>query len=110
MSAQQAGRELHQMSAASPLAEALIKSFGIFPPGSMVRLASGELGMVVRNGEKAYHPVVAALTNKTGEPRLTPQHRDTASEEHAVVALLSWQAMPMRLSDEKIASLIGGRA
>jgi len=108
MSAQQAGRELHQMAAASPLAAALIKSFGIFPPGSMVRLASGELGMVVRNGEKAYHPVVATLTNTAGEPRLTPQMRDTSSDEHAVVALMSAQAMPMRLSDEKIAGLIGG--
>ncbi|MET0520207.1 MAG: HD domain-containing phosphohydrolase [Burkholderiaceae bacterium] len=108
MSAQQAGRELHQMGAASPLAAALIKAFGIFPPGSLVRLASGELGLVVRNGEKAYHPVVAALTNASGEPRMSPQLRDSARQEHAVVALLSSRAMPMRMSDERIASLIGG--
>jgi len=108
MSAQQAGRELHQMAAQSPLAAALIKSFGIFPPGSLVKLASGEIGVVVRNGEKAYHPLVATLTNANGEPRMTPLKRDSAREEHAVVALLSAQAMPMRLSDEKIAGLIGG--
>lgn len=108
MSAQQAGRELHQMAAASPLAAALIKAFGIFPPGSLVKLASGELGLVVRNGEKAYHPLVATLTNAAGEPRLTPLVRDSARGEHAVVALLSAQAIPVRLSDERITSLIGG--
>ncbi|MFY9513239.1 MAG: HD domain-containing phosphohydrolase [Rubrivivax sp.] len=108
MSAQQAGRELFQMGGDSPLAAALIKSFGIFPPGSVVKLASGELGVVARNGEKAYHPVVATLTNGAGEPRLTPLMRDSARSEHAVVALLSAQAMPMRLTDERIASLIGG--
>ena len=109
MSAQQAGRELHQMADSSPLAAALIKAFGIFPPGSLVRLASGELGLVVRNGEKAYRPLVATLTNASGEPRLTPLMRDSARDEHAVVALLSAQSMPMRLTDERIASLIGGR-
>lgn len=109
MSAQQAGRELHQMADASPLAAALIKAFGIFPPGSLVRLASGELGLVVRNGEKAYRPLVATLTNASGEPRLTPLMRDSARDEHAVVALLSAQAMPMRLTDERVARLIGGR-
>lgn len=109
MSAQQAGRELHQMAAESPLAAALIKAFGIFPPGSVVKLASGEVGLVVRNGEKAYHPLVAALTNAAGEPRLTPLLRDSARDEHAVAALLSTQSLPMRLSDERVAALIGGR-
>lgn len=107
MSAQQAGRELFQRAADSRFAAALIKVFGIFPPGSIVKLASGELGVVARNGEKAYHPIVATLTNAAGEPRMTPLLRDSARTEHAVVALLSADAMPMRLTDERIASLIG---
>lgn len=107
MSAQQAGRELHQIADASPLATALIKAFGIFPPGSMVRLASGELGVVVRNGEKAHQPLVSALTNTAGEPRMNPLTRDTSREDYTIIALISAQAMPMRLSEERIASLIG---
>ncbi|WP_077034138.1 HD-GYP domain-containing protein [Pelomonas sp. KK5] len=106
MSAAQAGRELHQVADSSPLAAALIKAFGIFPPGSLVRLASGEQGLVVRNGEKAHLPIVAALTNAQGEPRLKPVMRDSARQEHAVVALLSARSMPMRLSDEAIVGLI----
>ncbi len=107
MSAMQAGRELHQMAAASPLAAALIKSFGIFPPGSIVRLASGEIGLVVRNGDKAHCPQVATLTDAMGEPRMSPLLRDCARDAYAVAALLPLQALPMRLTDEKIASLIG---
>jgi len=108
MSAHQVGAELHQMADSSPLAAALIKAFGVFPPGSFVRLASGEIGMVVRNGEKAYRPVVVALTNAAGEPRLTPLMRDSADASHAVVGLLPPKALPMRLGEERIASLIGG--
>jgi len=110
MSAHQAGREILQMAEASPLASALIKAFGIFPPGSMVKLASGELGMVVRNGAKAYHPLVAALTNSHGEARKKALMRDSSRAEHAVVALLSAQSMPMRLTDERIVSLISAEA
>ena len=106
ISARQAGRELHQMAAASPLAGALIKAFGIFPPGSVVRLVSGEMGIVVRNGEKAYHPHVAILTTATGEPRLSPKLADTSRDSHAVSALLPAHAMPMLISEETIAGLI----
>ncbi|HEY1092328.1 MAG TPA: HD domain-containing phosphohydrolase, partial [Burkholderiaceae bacterium] len=109
MSAQQAGAELHQIAASSPLAGALIKAFGIFPPGSMVKMASGEFGVVVRNGEKAHRPMVAALTNTAGQMRMSPVLRDSASNEHQIVALLSAQSMPVRISDEHIASLISAR-
>lgn len=106
ISAHQAGCELHQMGDASPLAAALIKSFGIFPPGSVVRLASGERGIVVRNGEKAYHPKVAILTTPAGEVRQVPQVCDTSSDRHAVAALLSARALPMHLSEAAVARLI----
>ncbi len=106
MTAQQAGRELYQLAADNPLGQAVIKSFGIFPPGSCVKLASGELGVVARNGEKAYHPKVAVLTTADGLPRLSAVTRNSASAEHAVVALLPLHAMPMRLSPEKLAGLI----
>ena len=40
---------------------ALIKEFGLYPPGCAVRLKSGEVGMVMRRGETASTPVVAVL-------------------------------------------------
>jgi hypothetical protein len=51
---------------------------------------------------------VAALTDATGVPRLSPLMRDTARHGSAVVALVSMQAMPMRLSDETVAELFCG--
>jgi len=105
LSAKQAARELHEMAAGNTLAASLIKSFGIFPPGSLVKLASGELGMVTSNGEKAYHPLVAALTDAAGIPRMSPLMRDTARQGSAVVAVLSVHALPMRLTDAKIEGL-----
>jgi len=110
MSALQAGRELHQMADASPLASALIKAFGIFPPGTLVKLASGEMGLVVKNGEKAHQPLVSVLTNANGEPRMTPATRDTALDTHRVTSILPMASFPVRLSDERIASLIGAAA
>ncbi len=106
VSAQQAGRELYQMASNSPLCQAVIKSFGIFPPGSCVKLVSGEYGVVARNGQKAYHPHVASLTTADGAPRLSPLMRDSAKAEHAVASLMPEHAMPMRLSPEKLAGLI----
>lgn len=79
----------------------------VYPPGSMVRLASGELGVVVRSGEKAHLPLVATLTNAAGESTPTSLLRDSARDEHAVVALLSPQSVPVWLSDERLAELIG---
>jgi hypothetical protein len=96
------------MAADSPLCQAMIKSFGVFPPGSFVRLASGELGVVTRNGDKAYHPQVAALTTADGQARKVPVLRDSADEQHAVTALLSEDAMPMRISPQTLAEAIGG--
>ena len=74
---------------------AFIRMMGVYPPGSMVRLASGELGVVVRSGEKAHLPLVATLTNAAGESTPTSVLRDSANDAHAVVALLSPQAMPL---------------
>jgi HD-GYP domain-containing protein (c-di-GMP phosphodiesterase class II) len=108
MSAREAGREIYEMAAGSTLCQAVIKTFGVFPPGSFVRLASGELGMVTRNGDKAYHPSVAALTNAAGQARKAPVYRDTADESHRIVALLPEAALPFRVTPEMLAATLDG--
>ncbi|WP_214278515.1 hypothetical protein, partial [Escherichia coli] len=73
-----------------PLTAALVKEFGLYPPGCAVRLRSGETGMVMRRGEAANTPVGAVLTDRTGLLRTEPARRDTARAEfgiHAVVPL-----------------------
>ena len=108
VSARDAGRELYQMASQSPLCQALIKAFGVFPPGSFVRLASGELGVVTRNGDKAYHPRVAALTTADGQMRKVPAMRDCADEQHTITGLLTEDALPARVSPQSLAATIAG--
>lgn len=57
---------------------ALIKAVGIYPPGCWVGLANGELAVVLRRGEKAHCPMVAAFVGPDGIPLITPCLRDTS--------------------------------
>jgi hypothetical protein len=79
------GRELFVRDSANPMTHALIKEFGLYPPGSFVRMASGETGVVVKRGPTMLTPLVAALTWPSGEPRVKPQRRDTAQAAFKVL-------------------------
>ena len=84
-----AAREIFTGSAGHPLAAALIKEFGIYPPGCFVRLASGEIAIVVQRGQTVSTPVVACLTNVAGQPMMKPQRRETTDKANAIVALVA---------------------
>ncbi|WP_180682739.1 HD-GYP domain-containing protein [Tepidicella baoligensis] len=62
----------------TPLGAAVIKTLGVYIPGSYVRLANGELAVVVRRGRKANAPLVFALVGRHGMPLGEPALRDTA--------------------------------
>ncbi len=67
LSTQEAARQMYSESSASPAAAAIIKEFGVYPPGNFVRLASGELAIVIRRGATALTPVAAAITDKSAQ-------------------------------------------
>lgn len=83
---------------------AAIKALGIYPPGTVVRLASSELALVLRRGVKANQPLVAAVAHD-GYLRRTmkPQLRDTSQAEFAVSDGLTHAELNMRLD---LASLL----
>jgi hypothetical protein len=85
----QAARELFTGSGGHPLAAALVKEFGIYPPGCFVRLAGGEVAIVIHRGESVNTPVVACLTNARGQQMMHPQRRETTAKDAAIVALVS---------------------
>ena len=58
------------------LASILIKEVGIYPPGSLLRLKSGEVGVVTRRGPDAGNPAVHSIIGKHGAPLVTPERRD----------------------------------
>ncbi|MDZ5455288.1 HD-GYP domain-containing protein [Azohydromonas lata] len=57
---------------------ALLRTTGLYPPGSFVELVSRELAVVFSRGARADQPLVAVLVNAQGEPLLEPRLRDTA--------------------------------
>ena len=85
----QAAREIFTGSGGHPLAAALVKEFGIYPPGCFVRLSSGEIAIVVHRGETVNTPVVACLTKANGQAMMRPQRRETAAKDSAIVALVA---------------------
>lgn len=84
---------------------AIIKATGIYPPGSFVRLASGEIAVVLRRGRLANEPVVASVISAAGLPLGDPARRDTRSADHAVTAGVAPQDVRLHLNLEKLLSL-----
>ena len=84
---------------------ALIKAVGLYPPGTFVRLANGEEGMVVKRGTSATEPLVAALLGKSGNPLTEPVPRDTRLPSQAVAQGLAPHELRLRLSIEKLLRL-----
>ena len=63
----------------------LIRALGIYPPGCLVRLASAELGVVLRRGARANQPQVAAISDRSA--RLLPVTAWRLSAQPIVAAL-----------------------
>lgn len=101
-----AARALYVRDKGHPMAAALIKEFGLYPPGCAVRLASGELGIVARRGEQANAPLVVVLVSRTGEPLITPVRRNTGQAAHAIAAVVPPQMLKVMMPLEKIVALV----
>lgn len=98
----QAAKNLYAQSGGHPLAAALIKECGIYPPGCYVKLASGETAVVTRRGETAKEPLVAAITNARGEPLARPVQRDTSLSTRAIVGTLEDTAVKVHVSADQL--------
>jgi hypothetical protein len=85
----------------------MLRVLGLYPPGSFVRLASGEIGVVIRRGDKAHTPVVACVRRPDGGVVSQPIVRDTASPIHAVQRSLSVDEVKIRLDHERIVGARG---
>jgi HD-GYP domain-containing protein (c-di-GMP phosphodiesterase class II) len=66
------------------LASLLVREIGVFPPGTPVRLANGEVGVVLRRGRGATRPIVARLINANGTLAALAAQRDSGLPEYAI--------------------------
>lgn len=104
---QDAARQMFAEAQGHPAAAAIIKEYGIFPPGNVVQLASGEQAVVVRRGATAHTPIVAAITDKSGMPCVDTHRRDTAQPAFAIKGLATDLALAQRVPPQRLYGLSG---
>jgi HD-GYP domain-containing protein (c-di-GMP phosphodiesterase class II) len=84
---------------------ALLKALGLYPPGSFVELASGELGIVVARGRSPNLPLVAGLVTPGGLPYGEMPLRDTAQDRFKVRAAVPADAVKVRPVHARVLAL-----
>jgi hypothetical protein len=103
---QLAAKQMFQDDRGGPTAMAIIKEFGIYPPGECVRLHSGEVALVVRRGKQANTPLAASLTDRKGNPVTQTELRDCALPEYGIVAVEPASQMVMRVPPERLYGVV----
>jgi len=78
------------------------KQFGMYPPGTYVRLKSNETAVVVRRGERVNTPVAMAIADADGLPLSTPKRRDTHHPGYSVQSPVSPEDIKIRLDKARL--------
>ena len=87
------------------LAGLLVKAVGIYPPGSLVELANGDIAVVVKRTQSASHPVVRCVKTYSKQILAQPRKRLTSEPAYAISRLmpmsqLGFEVDPTLLWDE----------
>ncbi len=77
---------LHEDKRVKGLLLSFAKSIGLYPPGTWVRLASGETAIVTHRKKNSPIPIVGALFDQHNMPYLGPVARDCKDPNFKVVA------------------------
>lgn len=106
MTPQAAARQLFQEEGGGPLAGALIKAVGVYPPGDLVTLKNGETAIVVTRTAAGNAPQVAALFNAQGRPIAGAPRRDTSVGGTAIAGPLADRSRITRILPEMVYGLL----
>jgi hypothetical protein len=99
---QAAARQLFQQEQGSTLAGTLIKAIGLYPPGDLVTLKSGEVGVVTRRAAAGRGVLVATLSDARGRPAAETHQRDTADAAFAITGALADRSAFPRVLPERV--------
>jgi HD-GYP domain-containing protein (c-di-GMP phosphodiesterase class II) len=107
MSPVQAAREacLGAKGVPDEIGGALLKAVGLYPPGSFVELASGDIGIVVARGRAVNLPYVATLVSASGNPLGEPALRDTVDRRYAVKSSVAPGGVKVRPPHDRLMAL-----
>jgi HD-GYP domain-containing protein (c-di-GMP phosphodiesterase class II) len=103
---QTAVRQMFQEHPSDPLAMAIIKVLGVHPPGSLVKLRSGEIAVSVRRPSTGTKPVVATLSDSHGKPSAETHRRDTADTHYEVEGPVADSKVFSRIMPERVYGLV----
>ena len=87
---------------ANPFPAMLVKEVGIYPPGTLVKLANGEIGVVSKRGATFKTPIVTSLINTKGLPFLEPVLRSTQEPAYGIASVLPLDKALVGLNFEQI--------
>ena len=90
---------------ADAVGAAIIKAVGIYRPGSFVKLASGEVGLVIRRDGNTTTPVVAVVLNRNNVPVVAMAIRDTSDKKYAVISSMPSSTVKVTLNLQRILDL-----
>ena len=84
---------------------ALVRSIGLCPPGTFVRLDNGDTAIVLRRSDQANLPLVASLLNRLGKPLSEPRLHQTSYGKPHIQAALVGSEVPTRLNHRTMVRL-----
>ncbi|WP_426663178.1 HD-GYP domain-containing protein [Rhodanobacter aciditrophus] len=84
------------------LARVFIKTLGVYPPGTGVRLRNGSLAVVIQRRPTGHQPVVASLTTHDGLRLGSPIRRRGDVEAHAIAEVVDLPALGFRIGMEAL--------
>jgi hypothetical protein len=102
LSIRDAAKQLYAEDRGGPMSSAIIKEFGVYPPGEVVKLLSGEIAVVMRRTANPKCPKVTCIIDTKGRPVIHTLQYDTALPEHVIVGNTPPPANIARLPPERI--------
>ena len=84
------------------MGSAMAQAVGFYPPGSYVRLVSGEVAVAVQRGERANTPWVISIAGSDGAPFNIYQCKSTAEPRNAIAAALDFEKVKVAVDAHKM--------
>lgn len=101
-----AAGQLFKEEQGGPIAGALIRALGVYPPGDFVRMKNGETGIVVQRASGSSAVVVASLIGATGKPLAGSPRRDTRLPEYVIAGPAQERTNLPRVLPEQVYGLL----
>lgn len=96
---------MHQGHGVDDIGHALVRTVGICPPGSFVRLEDDRIAVVLRRSGRPGEPWVATVLDARGIPVAEPTLIDTGHDGDGIAAALVTQTVRVRLNHPRLLQL-----